>query len=327
VEGGFASRRPIDEEVATPRAAGLIAVPTSRARAAPAVEGPCFSLGARSHRQRPARNTRSAWPVCGSRSSPRVRQGPGRHPGRPRHGADPHGSSGGLRYGMCPHHLLPYRGVTHVAYIPARQACCGFGRIAELVERPRAAHAAGARDHQVAEAPVTPGGAAQGASSKPSTCASRSRARSTTNRASSRAPSGRDARAGRLGAPRRQPTSEGVAMTATAPDVGETEARGRSPSGARVAVVTGARAASTRRGRGPVRRAVVAGCALHAAPGGCLRRAQPRRRRALAEDAAPPGALDILVINAGTAARARLDEPPSRRGTTSSTPTSRARSS
>ena len=41
---------------------------------------------------------------------------------------------GGLRFhGMCPHHLLPYRGVAHVAYIP-RGKLVGFGRLAELVE-------------------------------------------------------------------------------------------------------------------------------------------------------------------------------------------------
>jgi GTP cyclohydrolase I len=41
---------------------------------------------------------------------------------------------GGLRFhGMCPHHLLPYRGVAHVAYIP-RGKLVGFGRLAELVD-------------------------------------------------------------------------------------------------------------------------------------------------------------------------------------------------
>jgi GTP cyclohydrolase I len=41
---------------------------------------------------------------------------------------------GGLRFhGMCPHHLLPYRGVAHVAYIPNGKLV-GFGRLAELVE-------------------------------------------------------------------------------------------------------------------------------------------------------------------------------------------------
>ena len=34
---------------------------------------------------------------------------------------------------MCPHHLLPYRGVAHVAYLPAGKLV-GFGRLAELVE-------------------------------------------------------------------------------------------------------------------------------------------------------------------------------------------------
>jgi GTP cyclohydrolase I len=41
---------------------------------------------------------------------------------------------GGLRFhAMCPHHLLPYRGVAHVAYIPHGRLV-GFGRLAELVD-------------------------------------------------------------------------------------------------------------------------------------------------------------------------------------------------
>lgn len=41
---------------------------------------------------------------------------------------------GGLRFhSMCPHHLVPYRGVAHVAYIP-RGKLVGFGRLADLVE-------------------------------------------------------------------------------------------------------------------------------------------------------------------------------------------------
>ena len=40
----------------------------------------------------------------------------------------------GLRFhAMCPHHLLPYRGVAHVAYLPAGKLV-GFGRLADLVE-------------------------------------------------------------------------------------------------------------------------------------------------------------------------------------------------
>jgi GTP cyclohydrolase I len=34
---------------------------------------------------------------------------------------------------MCPHHLLPYRGVAHVAYLPQGKLV-GFGRLAELVD-------------------------------------------------------------------------------------------------------------------------------------------------------------------------------------------------
>jgi GTP cyclohydrolase IA len=41
---------------------------------------------------------------------------------------------GGLRFhAMCPHHLLPYRGVAHVAYMPNGKLV-GFGRLARLVE-------------------------------------------------------------------------------------------------------------------------------------------------------------------------------------------------
>ena len=41
---------------------------------------------------------------------------------------------GGLRFhAMCPHHLLPFRGVAHVAYIPDGKLV-GFGRLAELVD-------------------------------------------------------------------------------------------------------------------------------------------------------------------------------------------------
>jgi len=41
---------------------------------------------------------------------------------------------GGLRFhSMCPHHLVPYRGVAHVAYIP-KGKLVGFGRLADLVE-------------------------------------------------------------------------------------------------------------------------------------------------------------------------------------------------
>jgi GTP cyclohydrolase IA len=41
---------------------------------------------------------------------------------------------GGLRFhAMCPHHLLPYRGVAHVAYLPHGKLV-GFGRLAELVD-------------------------------------------------------------------------------------------------------------------------------------------------------------------------------------------------
>jgi GTP cyclohydrolase IA len=40
----------------------------------------------------------------------------------------------GLRFhAMCPHHLLRYRGVAHVAYMPDGKLA-GFGRLAELVD-------------------------------------------------------------------------------------------------------------------------------------------------------------------------------------------------
>lgn len=34
---------------------------------------------------------------------------------------------------MCPHHLLPYSGVAHLAYVPSREVV-GFGRLAALVD-------------------------------------------------------------------------------------------------------------------------------------------------------------------------------------------------
>ncbi|MFZ5445552.1 MAG: GTP cyclohydrolase I [Myxococcota bacterium] len=34
---------------------------------------------------------------------------------------------------MCPHHLLPYSGVAHLAYVPGKEVV-GFGRLAALVE-------------------------------------------------------------------------------------------------------------------------------------------------------------------------------------------------
>jgi GTP cyclohydrolase I len=40
----------------------------------------------------------------------------------------------GLRFhAMCPHHLFPYRGLAHVAYLPAGKLV-GFGRLGRLVE-------------------------------------------------------------------------------------------------------------------------------------------------------------------------------------------------
>ncbi|WP_296749300.1 GTP cyclohydrolase I, partial [Thiobacillus sp.] len=36
-------------------------------------------------------------------------------------------------HGVCPHHLVPFRGVAHVAYIPGGRLH-GFGRIARLVD-------------------------------------------------------------------------------------------------------------------------------------------------------------------------------------------------
>jgi len=34
---------------------------------------------------------------------------------------------------MCPHHLMPYSGVAHVAYVPGREVV-GFGRLAALID-------------------------------------------------------------------------------------------------------------------------------------------------------------------------------------------------
>lgn len=36
-------------------------------------------------------------------------------------------------HGVCPHHLVPFRGIAHVAYVPGG-ALHGFGRIARLVD-------------------------------------------------------------------------------------------------------------------------------------------------------------------------------------------------
>jgi GTP cyclohydrolase I len=35
--------------------------------------------------------------------------------------------------GVCPHHLLPYAGVAHIAYVPGRHLV-GFGQIVQVVE-------------------------------------------------------------------------------------------------------------------------------------------------------------------------------------------------
>lgn len=40
----------------------------------------------------------------------------------------------GLRYvGVCPHHLLPYQGTAHLAYLPGERAV-GFSKLARLVQ-------------------------------------------------------------------------------------------------------------------------------------------------------------------------------------------------
>ncbi|MBK7863970.1 MAG: GTP cyclohydrolase I FolE [Archangiaceae bacterium] len=36
-------------------------------------------------------------------------------------------------HSMCPHHLLPYTGVAHVAYVPGREVV-GFGRLSSILE-------------------------------------------------------------------------------------------------------------------------------------------------------------------------------------------------
>jgi GTP cyclohydrolase I len=52
----------------------------------------------------------------------------------------PRGSAGelvvltGLPFqSMCPHHLLPYEGTAHLAYVPSKQVV-GFGRLSQLLE-------------------------------------------------------------------------------------------------------------------------------------------------------------------------------------------------
>jgi GTP cyclohydrolase I len=66
-------------------------------------------------------------------------------------------------HGVCPHHLVPFRGVAHVAYLPGGRLH-GFGRIARMVD------AIGHRftyqewmTRDIAEALVTHGKAAGGA--------------------------------------------------------------------------------------------------------------------------------------------------------------------
>jgi GTP cyclohydrolase I len=36
-------------------------------------------------------------------------------------------------HGVCPHHLLPFRGVAHIAYLPGGRLH-GFGRIARMID-------------------------------------------------------------------------------------------------------------------------------------------------------------------------------------------------
>jgi GTP cyclohydrolase I len=99
---------------------------------------------------------------------------------------------GGLRFhAMCPHHLLPYRGVAHVAYLPAGKLV-GFGRLAELVDcftkrltlQERATH-------QIADALCRHLGRARRRlrDRRPSSLCLALPARSTISRASSPAPS------------------------------------------------------------------------------------------------------------------------------------------
>jgi hypothetical protein len=65
----------------------------------------------------------------------RLRDGSGRSPGRGF--ADPREDMVVVRgiavHGVCPHHLVPFRGVAHVAYVPGGRLH-GFGRIARLVD-------------------------------------------------------------------------------------------------------------------------------------------------------------------------------------------------
>lgn len=65
--------------------------------------------------------------------------GYGRDPARLLENGIPHRGSGlvavtGIDFhAVCPHHLLPYRGVAHVAYVP-RGRVVGFGALAQLVD-------------------------------------------------------------------------------------------------------------------------------------------------------------------------------------------------
>ena len=98
----------------------------------------CWGVGAGpGARRRISATRRRAWRGCGqSEFLAGYDMDPAKILGDPVEGeADPDVVVvGGLRFhAMCPHHLLPYRGVAHVAYLPAGKLV-GFGRLAELVD-------------------------------------------------------------------------------------------------------------------------------------------------------------------------------------------------
>jgi GTP cyclohydrolase I len=215
---------------------------------------------------------------------------------------------GGLRFhAMCPHHLLPYRGVAHVAYLPAGKLV-GFSRLAELVDCFTKRLTLPARaTHQIADACAGTWRRGRGVRHRGRAAVPgdpRREARPVGRR--DERLRGRDARAPRSqGAPARGGEPRGARAVTVA-------ATGTFTLSGRVAVVTGA---SRGIGRAIAEAlsnagAVVAGCALHAAPGvaSCDVRVPDEVAR-FAEDVqrrlGPP---DILVNNAGTVARGRLDE-------------------
>lgn len=128
-----------DHEPATPPAAGGIGIPRVGAFDPDAFESAVESLlracgisPDSPHTGRTARRVRELWErrlLGGYAIDPAAALGDGF--------ADPREDMVVIRgiavHGVCPHHLVPFRGVAHVAYIPGGRLH-GFGRIARMVD-------------------------------------------------------------------------------------------------------------------------------------------------------------------------------------------------